>query len=142
MSLSSLAIAQHGIGGTSLLIAAQGFVDAGVTPTPDITTGGGGPGWDLFRKKQNAGRKEIRKAIEMAMGLVDDTRPEVREEAKAIIAVASKEAPAKQIAQIDFAFIMESTRTIEAILVHFERLKAAKLAEDDEDEAVSMFLLH
>lgn len=115
----------------------------GTTPTPptDLTVGGAGPGFNLFRKRQDDDRRKLRRAIEMAMGLVDDPRPEVREEAKAIIAVAADK-PVTRINQINFQLIMESQRTLEAIWVHFERLKAAKLAEDEEDEEIALILLN
>ena len=121
------------------LLSNQG---APVPPTPvDLTVGGAGPGFNLFRKRQDDERRKLRRAIEMAMGLVDDPEPEVREEAKAIIAVASVKT-ASQINQIDFTPIFESQRIMEAILVHFERLKAAKLAEDEEDEEIAFILLN
>jgi hypothetical protein len=111
-------------------------------PTPtDLTVSGAGPGFNLFRKRQDDERRKLRRAIEMAMGLVDDLEPEVREEAKAIIAVASVK-PASQINQIDFTPIFESQRIMEAILVHFERLKAAKMAEDEEDEEIALIILN
>jgi hypothetical protein len=123
------------------------------TPTPptptDFSTIGGGGGFKLFRERQDDDRKELRRAIKMAMGLVDDPRPEVREEAKAILSIAnigrdvagvttSQPNKLREITSV----IMESRIKFEAILVHFEQLKSAKLAEDEEDEEIALVLLN
>ena len=101
------------------LLSNQG---APVPPTPvDFSTIGGGGGFKLFRERQDDDRKELRRAIKMAMGLVDDPRPEVREEAKAIVAAVSPAKPITQINQVNISLILESRIRLEAILVHFER---------------------
>lgn len=120
--------------------AAWGYGDTPPTPT-DYSTIGGGGGFKLFRQRQDDDRRELRRAIQMAMGLVDDPRPEVQAEAKAIIAVAADK-PVTKINQINFTLILESQRTLEAIWVHFDRLKAAKLAEDEEDDEIAIILMN